>query len=35
MLMNKLNSEMVEKQTDLSEVEFDKKNYEYRDICTC
>ncbi len=35
MLMNKLNSGLVEKQTNLSEVEFDKKDYEYRDICTC
>ncbi len=35
MLMNKLNSNVKANQTNLSEVEFDRKDYEYRDICTC
>lgn len=35
MLKNKLNSGLTAKHTNLSEVEFDKKDYEYRGICTC
>jgi len=35
MLMNKLKTIMVAKLTNLSEENYDKKNYEYRNICTC